>query len=154
MMPGNRGLWGRAKKTSHFSAGPFDRQLRCSLVQDPLPGYAPRSRLTGGQNFCAVKHEFIFARFLSSLQWVAVAMLVHAANGLPVWWQPGLAKKMDQKKQTQAKKGAAVRSLGHVRSMVDAVGDKGDNDFPMVMIGEKNDMGIGWGRRLHRENCE
>ena len=58
-------LSNRAKITSHFPAGPFDRQLRCSLVPDPLPGYAPRSRLAGSQNFCAVKHEFIFARFLT-----------------------------------------------------------------------------------------
>ncbi len=56
----------RAKITSHLPAGPFGRQLRCSLVSDPLPGYAPRSRLASGQNFCAVKHEFIFARSLTT----------------------------------------------------------------------------------------
>ncbi len=63
----------RAKITSHFSAGPFGLQLRCSLVSDPLPGYAPHSRLAGGQNFCAVKHEFIFARSLTRLENCAAA---------------------------------------------------------------------------------
>ena len=59
-----RTLRNQAKITSHFPAGPFGLQLRCSLVSDPLPGYAPHSRLASGQNFCAVKHEFIFARSL------------------------------------------------------------------------------------------
>ena len=54
----------RAKITSHCPAGSFGRQLRCSLLTDPLAGYARPSRLAGGQNSCAVKHEFIFARSL------------------------------------------------------------------------------------------
>jgi len=55
----------RAKITLPFLAGPFARRLRCSLLTDPLAGYARRSRLAGGQNSCAIKCEFIFARPLS-----------------------------------------------------------------------------------------
>ena len=58
------GLGDRAKITSHFPAGSFARRLRCSLLTDPLAGYARRSRLASGQNSRAVKHEFIFARSL------------------------------------------------------------------------------------------
>ena len=54
-------LWDRAKITSHFLAGPFGRWQRCSLLTDPLAGYARRSRLASDQNSCAVKYEFIFA---------------------------------------------------------------------------------------------
>ncbi len=55
----------RAKITSPFLAGPFARRLRCSLLTDPLPGYARRSRLASGQNSCAMKGEVIFAQSLS-----------------------------------------------------------------------------------------
>jgi len=59
------GLRDRAKITSPFLAGPFARRLRCSLLTDPLAGYARRSRLASGQNSCAIKGEVIFARSLS-----------------------------------------------------------------------------------------
>ena len=59
-LPGR--LRGRAKITSHFPAGSFDRGLRCSLLTDPRVGYARRSRLAGGQNSRAVKYEFIFVQ--------------------------------------------------------------------------------------------
>ena len=54
----------RATITSPFLAGPFGRRLRCSLLTDPLPGYARRSRLASGQNSCAIKGEVVFARSL------------------------------------------------------------------------------------------
>jgi len=57
-------LGDRAKITSPFLAGPFARRLRCSLLTDPLAGYARRSRLADGQNSCAIKGEVIFARSL------------------------------------------------------------------------------------------
>ncbi len=68
-LPPNRHytLRDRAKITSHFPAGPFGRWLRCRLLTDPLAGYARRLRLASSQNFCAVKHEFIFARSLRVL---------------------------------------------------------------------------------------
>ena len=55
---------GRAKITSHFLAGPFGRWHRCSLLTDPLAGYARRSRLASGRNPCAKKYEFILAQSL------------------------------------------------------------------------------------------
>jgi hypothetical protein len=60
------GLRDRAKITSAILAWPFDRWLRCSLLTDPLAGYARRSRLASGQNSCAIITEFIFARSLRS----------------------------------------------------------------------------------------
>ena len=60
-------LRGRAKITSRFLAGSFGRWLRCSLLPDPLAGYARRSRLASGQNSCTLKDEFILARSLTGL---------------------------------------------------------------------------------------
>jgi hypothetical protein len=57
-------VWDRAQITSPFLAGPFARRLRCSLLTDPLAGYARRSRLAGGQHSCAIKGEVICAWFL------------------------------------------------------------------------------------------
>ena len=55
-------LRGRAEITSHILAGSFGRGRCCSLLTDPLAGYARRLRLAGGRNSCAIKYEFISAR--------------------------------------------------------------------------------------------
>jgi hypothetical protein len=61
----------RAKTTSAILAWPFARWLRCTLLTDPLAGYARRSRLASGQNSCAIITEFIFARSLNRQTWKA-----------------------------------------------------------------------------------
>ncbi len=62
--------------TSHFLAGSFGRQLRCSLLTDPLARYARRSRLANGQNSCAIK------RFVVVLSDTEIQRRISAHNSI------------------------------------------------------------------------
>src|SRR5271157_1176628 len=65
----DRLLRARAKITSAILAWPFGRWLRCSLLTDPLAGYARRSRHASGQKSCAIITEFSFAWSLGAATW-------------------------------------------------------------------------------------